>query len=166
MLLKTRVQGPGSDQGQDSRTLSLLLVRIGEVNYDPRHKVPSPPYNRSWAELLRPHHQVAESNISEELFLWVHVKERRPPRLYHFIIWKNNLQLLCLFLVCITAFYITLDLQQSHKIYFTSNASHLSWVPLQKVTMTTNFQWEGLCGDKVSWVEEWKYEQLKEIKRK
>ena len=47
MLLKTRVQGPGSDQGQDSRTLSLLLVRIGEVNYDPRHKVPSPPYNRS-----------------------------------------------------------------------------------------------------------------------
>ena len=39
MLLRIRVQEPGGDQGQGSRTPCLLLGNIGEADDDPRHKV-------------------------------------------------------------------------------------------------------------------------------
>ena len=42
MLLKTRVQEPYGDPGPDSGAVCLLLLRIGEVDHDRRHKVTSP----------------------------------------------------------------------------------------------------------------------------
>ena len=41
MLLKSRDEEPDGDPGMDSRTLCLLLGRIGKVDHNPRYKVTS-----------------------------------------------------------------------------------------------------------------------------